>query len=357
MPVNFPAFKPHPLLRGGHVQTIVGCYLPWRSVPYRAVQHLVPLADGDKIVLHDDLPAAWQPGGPVALLAHGLGGCHLSGYMRRGVIKLNDRGVRVFRMDLRGCGAGLVHARHPIHAGRSDDAVAAVEHVRQLCPQSPIHVVGFSISANIVLKMAGEMADNPPPELASLMAVAPPIDLIECSENIQRGANRLYDQSFLSGLLKSIERRKKLVPGALTRPFTTRPRRLVDFDNQFTAPLTGFADVFDYYQRASAGPYLKSITVPTLIVTAATDPIVPVTAFERASYSESTELVVTSCGGHLGFIGRGGVDPDRRWLDWRMIEWIIAHAPERRRLPPPSHVRHPGARGQRLEVRSQMTHR
>jgi predicted alpha/beta-fold hydrolase len=252
------------------------------------------------------------------------------------MVKQTERGYRVFRMDLRGCGAGFAHARHPIHAGRSDDALAALRFIINLCPQSPVHVVGFSMGANIVLKMAGELAAAVPPEIVSLMAVCPPIDLIECSRNIQLGQNIIYDRSFLTGLMRHIERRKKLVPGALIRPLEPRPRRLFDFDSQFTAPLAGFADANDYYARASSGPLLRHITVPTLIVTAATDPIIPVGPFERATYSPTTELVITPCGGHLGFVGEGGVDADRRWLDWRIIEWISSHAKERRLVPPHS---------------------
>jgi uncharacterized protein len=334
MTIQFPTFRPHPLLRGGHLQTIGGCYLPWRPVPYRAVQHLVPLADGDKIVLHDDRPAVWQPGDPIVLLVHGLGGCHLSGYMQRGMVKQTERGLRVFRMDLRGCGAGFAHARHPIHAGRSDDALAALRFVIALCPHSPVHLVGFSMGANIVLKMAGELGSGAPPELASLMGVCPPIDLTECSRNIQLGKNLIYDRSFVTGLMRHLERRKKLVPGAITRPLPGRPRRLFDFDNHFTAPLGGFADAHDYYARASSAPLLQHITVPTLIVTSATDPIIPIGPFERAAYSPTTELVITACGGHLGFVGRQGVDPDRRWLDWRILEWIGSHDQKRRLVPP-----------------------
>jgi predicted alpha/beta-fold hydrolase len=253
------------------------------------------------------------------------------------VAKQNERGYRVFRMDLRGCGAGFAHARHPIHAGRSDDALAAIRFVMSLCPHSPIHVVGFSMGANIILKMAGELAAQAPPELASVMAVCPPIDLTECSRNIQLGRNLIYDRSFVTGLLRHLERRKRLVPDALVRPLHPRPRRLLDFDSQFTAPLAGFADAYDYYARASSGPLLKHIAVPTLIVTSASDPIIPVSSFERAAYSPTTELVVAPCGGHLGFVAQRGIDSDRRWLDWRIIQWIAAHAKERQ--PPAPHLR------------------
>jgi predicted alpha/beta-fold hydrolase len=323
------------------LQTVVGCYLPWRRLPYRASQHRVLLADGDTIVLHDDCPPAWQHGDPAALLVHGLGGCHQSGYMERGAGKLNRLGYRVFRMDLRGYGAGLTLARHPIHAGRSEDAAASLAFVNQLCPDSPVHVVGFSMGANIVLKMAGEFGSLAPDKLASVMAVAPPIDLIECSRNVQLPKNRLYDRSFVYGLLRHVRRKLKAVPDALSRELRPRPRRLLDFDNHFTAPLSGFADAHDYYTRASSGPLLPHIAVPTLIVTAANDPIIPVGPFERASYSPTTRLVVTPCGGHLGFISRGGSDPDRRWLDWRVIEWIASHS--KSPSPPAPHLRRTAA--------------
>jgi hypothetical protein len=179
----------------------------------------------------------------------------------------------------------------------------------------------------MLLKMAGEWGAAAPREVASLVAVSPPIDLIECCRRIQLGAGKFYDRSFVNGLMRHIRRRQRLIPGALSRPVSPTTRRLVEFDNQFTAPLAGYADAYDYYTQASSGPLLARISVSTLIVAAATDPIVPIDPFEKASYSPSTQLLVTPCGGHLGFIGRQSDDSDRRWIDWRIGEWIAAHQP------------------------------
>ena len=60
------------------------------------------------------------------VLIHGLAGSHASGYMRRMAAEVADRGVRVFRMDMRGCGAGEELARGTTHCGRWADAAAAV---------------------------------------------------------------------------------------------------------------------------------------------------------------------------------------------------------------------------------------
>jgi predicted alpha/beta-fold hydrolase len=335
MPLDLPPFRPHPLVRGGHLQTIVGNYLPsW--VQLDSVLHRVPLPDGDAIALHEDgganIPVCQDGNGSkggrphVVILVHGLGGCHQSGYMLRCSAKLRARGYRVFRMDLRGCGAGIGLARRPLHAGRSEDAEAVLAYVSQQCPDQSIHLVGFSMGANIVLKLAGELSTTAPSHLASVMAVSPPIDLVACTGHIQRGLNQVYDRRFVHSLIRHVGQQAAIVPDALSRPLVPRPRRLMEFDSLFTAPLSGFADVHDYYTRASSRPLLARINVPTLIITAASDPIVPVQSFEQASYSSTTQVVIVPCGGHLGFVAAAGPDADRRWLDWRVVDWVALQA-------------------------------
>ena len=102
---EFLDFQPCMFMRCGHRQTVLGTTLPGGRFPYRAQPHTLPLSDGDVLVVHDDVPASWKETDGVALLVHGLGGDHRSGYMVRVAAKLNRCGVRVFRMDQRGCGA------------------------------------------------------------------------------------------------------------------------------------------------------------------------------------------------------------------------------------------------------------
>ena len=325
-------FRPHPLVRGGHLQTIVGSYWPGPRLSGTKL-HEVPLADGDRIALHEDRDVRTDdrdllgPGcSDVVVLVHGLAGCSQSNYMLRCSAKLRAKGLRVFRMDLRGCGAGLGLARHPLHAGRSEDAGAVLAYVNKIAPQARVHLVGFSMGANIVLKLAGELGTSALRQFASVMGVCPPIDLAACTGAIQRGINRIYDRRFARLLVRQIAARNLAAPDALTRPLTPRPCRLMDFDSLFTAPLAGFADVHDYYARASSGPLLAQIAVPTLIVTAASDPIVPVKTLEKASYSATTQLHIAPCGGHMGFVAAAGSDPDRRWIDWRVVDWVCSLA-------------------------------
>ncbi|HEX7448613.1 MAG TPA: alpha/beta fold hydrolase [Pirellulales bacterium] len=315
-------FRPHPLLRGGHVQTLAGAYLPGPRFAYRARQHIVCLPDGDRIVLHDDMPEAWQAGDRAALLIHGLGGSHLSTYMQRIAVKLQRRGVRSFRMDLRGCGAGMTLARFPYHSGRSEDAAAALAAIAALCPGSPVALVGFSLGGNIALKLLGETADQPCGHLDRAVAVCPPADLTAAVEHISRRRNRLYERHFLRRLIAQVRQRRKLLPDLPGADWPKTPRRLWEFDNVYTAPVSGFGGADEYYRRASSLRVCQNIRLPALVIASRDDPLVPAASLELLRECPAVRLEIVASGGHLGFVGRRQ-GADRRWLDWRIVEWVV----------------------------------
>jgi uncharacterized protein len=318
----FPAFRPHPLLRGAHAQTVGGVVFPGRLSEYRARQHRVPLADGDQIVLHDDRPCDWRDGQRAALLIHGLGGCHQSAYMRRIAEKLTQSGVRSFRMDLRGCGAGLELARWPYHSGRSQDAAAALDWIARLCPGAPTTLVGFSLGGNIVLKLLGECGSDPPGNLDSAMAVSPPIDLIASSDWLSRRVNRFYDRYFARLLWRRLREWRRRVPQAAMVEFERRPRRLVELDDAYTARVCGFGTAENYYRQCSSAPIVPAIRLPTLILASHDDPLVPGHAYGQVALPACVRLQMSEGGGHLGFIAARSSDPDRRWMDWRVVDWV-----------------------------------
>jgi predicted alpha/beta-fold hydrolase len=244
--------------------------------------------------------------------------------MQRISHKLGERGVRAFRMDLRGCGAGEGLARLPYHSGRSEDARAALEFIAGVAPQSPVTLVGFSLGGNIALKLAGEMGNRPCAHWDSVMAVCPPVDLAACSRQIQKRPNTLYDRYFVARLVEQLESRRQHLPTEHARPFDRPPRTLWDFDNQFTAVVCQFGTADDYYARASSLPLLTDIRRPTLILSAADDPMIPPLALRTAKLPPAVRLLMTERGGHLGFVGRRGVDADRRWMDWRVVDWVTS---------------------------------
>lgn len=330
--LEVPPFVPHPLIRGGHLQTIFSLRPP-RGPELRPTLHWIELPDGDVLALHDDSPPAWQPGLPSVMLVHGLCGCSLSPYMIRLARRFTAAGVRVFRLELRGCGAARDRCVGLTHAGRSDDCLAALGFIAELTGDGPLWTAGISLGGNQLLLAAaglGEAATLPPPWAARwqrLVAVSPPIDLVRCSENMQRRLLRGYNRYFIRHLMSRLPLPIRQSPELLQRFERPWPRTLRELDERITAPLSGFRDALDYYTRCSAVTALDSIRLPTLIVAAGDDPIVPVDCFhhlverpaQNKQQSSAVSLMITPAGGHVGFLARG---PSRFWIDEAIESWF-----------------------------------
>lgn len=314
-------FRPYPLLAGGHRQTLAACYMAARAELTSTTQQHVELEDGDQLVLHDDRPPQWHQGRPVVLLIHGLCGSHQSRYVVRIASKLYCRGVRTFRLDLRGCGAGEGLARTSTHCGRYTDLDPPIARIAELAPQSPLTVCGFSLGGALTLNLAA--AGSTAPNWARAVAICPPVDLFSVERLLSRPVNRQYDQFFARRLWKKVIHQSRTVPGAPVVDHLPRPRRLREFDERYTVPLGGYRSADDYYQQTSVLKRLRCIELPTRIIAAANDPIVPIEPLLTAELGSQSHLLATGCGGHLGFVGRRGDDPDRYWLDWRVIEWVL----------------------------------
>lgn len=304
-----------------HVQTLGAFLLRGRTPKYRAIKHIVPLGDGDRLVIHDDEPESWITGDRIAILFHGLCGCHGSPYMARTAEKLKRQGVRTFRVDMRGFGDSALISKSHLHGGYYPDVHSVVAFIHRLSPLSKLSLVGFSVGGNIVMKALGVWGPEAPEYVDSAVTVSPPVDLLHCSWNIRQFGNRIYENYFMKRFKKHLSMRRRRVKGLVDSGVNPLPNRLLHWDDQFTAPCWGYSGAKEYYQDASSGPQLHRVSVPTIILTSQDDPIVPFSMYSRFEMSEYIEMVVTKKGGHLGFMAQSR-DPDRFWMDWRISQWI-----------------------------------
>jgi predicted alpha/beta-fold hydrolase len=321
-------FRPHRLLRNAHLQTVAAIYLPQKCAPYAARLHLVPVDDappadgGDQIALHEDRPSHWQADAPAVLLIHGLSGCYLSTYMCRMADRLTARGYAVFRMDMRGCGAGEDLARRPTHCGRSGDVAAAIRYISELHPQAPVLTVGYSMGGTLALNMLAEAGETRIGNLEGTLAICPPINLFSVQQQLRTRLGRRYDRFFVKSMWQQITKRWLRFPEMKPEAPPPLPKKLEEINEWVIAPSGGFKDASDYYAQTQPGPKLASIKQPAMIIAAQDDPIVPTTALLEYPVSDSVETHIVSGGGHLGFLAARNGDPDIRWLDWRIIDWI-----------------------------------
>ena len=319
---EYPNLKPNLWARNCHVQTLAAFVLGRRQSLRIPSRRIVSLADEDRLVVHDDAARNWITGDRIAILIHGLCGCHNSSYVRRAAIRLRQHGIRTIRIDMRGFGDSALISTGHLHAGCSDDLKDVVEYVHQFSPLSKISLVGFSLGANIVLRTLAQWSTEHPKYVDSAIAISPPIDLARCSANLRARGNRMYEYYFVKRLKNSLAWRRQRVANLVDNGLNPLPDRLVHFDDQFTAPVNGFSGAREYYGSCSPIGQLKQVQIPTIIVAAQDDPVIPFEMFDPSVFSSQIEFVSTRNGGHLGFLGQPQRDPDRHWLDWRICHWL-----------------------------------
>jgi predicted alpha/beta-fold hydrolase len=120
---------------------------------------------------------------------------------------------------------------------------------------------------------------------------------------IGRGFNRqVYTRMFLSSMVPKALRKLEQHPGLFNRQAMLAVRDIYTFDNIFTAPLHGFKNTDDYYQRASGKPHMRAIAVPALALNALNDPFIPAWSLPKpGDVSSSVTLWQPTQGGHVGF--------------------------------------------------------
>ncbi len=101
-----------------------------------------------------------------------------------------------------------------------------------------------------------------------------------------------------------------------------RKPTLRQFDEFVTAPRAGFRDAAHYYEQCSPNTHLSKIRLPTTILAAADDPIVPVSTVKNIQHSSSVTVRLEESGGHMGFLGRHLTPHNNyRWMDYFIYDW------------------------------------
>ena len=314
------SFEAHWCVPSGALQTIAGSQLRDKSLPRPPrVRHELQLSEQGRAVLFEIEPK--DKNLPIVLLAHGMGGCSESGYMKRISNKLWMRGYGVFLINQSGCGPGMGLSPRMWNGGSSDDLAKMINFVLQRYPKKSLIPVGFSLSGNVLLKYLGEGREIPE-NISGALAVNPPVDLRVASSIISRKwscslFNRYYMRLIRNQAVALVEQ----FPSALN-PLKNL-KTIWDFDVSYTAPAGGFKDVDDYYDRSSSKHYLQGIITPTSILSAEDDPFVPGYLFDQVKRGKKVSLHKPMKGGHMGYISRY-VTPhgDRRWMDYAVLEWI-----------------------------------
>jgi predicted alpha/beta-fold hydrolase len=319
-------------LANAHLQTL-GAALPFWTpkelppgLPSTEETLTVPLAEGGALkgeaFWHTD-PDGKTSRRRTVILLHGVGGSSHSRYMVRASHALFRRGLHVVRLNLRGAGYSVASAPSLYHAGLTNDPRTVVEFLSRDPRVDGIAIVGFSLGGNVALKLAGEWGHLPPSPVKAICTLSAPLDLDATSRRLEELRNLPYRMYILRGLVTRGELFAQLHP-ELTRYEPRSLRRLTsirEYDRRVIVPMHGFASVEDYYGRSSAGPYLHAIEIPTLMLHAEDDPMVPLETLGAAEdASPHVSFVTSKRGGHVGWFGGMG---EKLWVDTWAVDRVF----------------------------------
>ncbi len=318
-------FEPHPLLKNGHVMTIVSAFVPRRFDIPPAEARLFQVDPESRLLAH----CHWQTGKrkdrPVIVIVHGLEGSSDGNYVRGIAEKAFHRGFHVVRMNQRNCGGTEALTPTLYNSGMSGDYRGVFEELSGTDGFEQVFFAGYSMGGNLVTKMAGEFGTAVPKALRGVCAVCPALDLAACADALERLDNYPYQRRFVKGLMSRYWRKHKLFPERYPLAGLGPVRTVRQFDDVITAPQFGYRDAQDYYENVGAKRIAAQIRVPTLMITAQNDPFVPYASFLAAKISENPviQFVAPRHGGHCGFISRYP-GTERFWAEQRTVEFCAA---------------------------------
>ena len=307
-----PSFYPHPLIRNRHLQTIASSLFRPQATALRqaAREMILDTADGVRLLGFYSPQPAGQAKGLVLLLHGWLGSVDASYIIAMGAY-LYQRGYAVFRLNLRD--HGNTHHLNPdiFRSDRLAEVFGAARHIAQLEPDRPFHIVGNSLGGNFALRLAWQHTTTPLPNLGHTIAFCPVLDPHQTTENLDNGA-KLYLTYFRRKWRRGMQKKQARFPDRY------------DFTPEIAAPTCmGMTEIFvrRYSPYPDARAYFAAYTIthdmmttlasPTTIITAADDPVVPVSQFSPFLHlTPNLRVHIQPYGGHVGFVD---ILPLRLW--------------------------------------------
>jgi len=315
---------------GGNLQTI------WPALFSRRFHGPPPVYERERWTTPDGdfIDVDWQAGDrtghterPLLVVFHGLEGSSRSHYAEAFANWARRQGWRFAVPHFRGCSGELNLAPRAYHSGDFEEIGWMLGQLSAR-HQGPIVAVGASLGGNALLRWAEEAGETAREVVKAVCAVSAPLDLAAGGRAISRGFNRqVYTRMFLNTMLPKAMQKAAQFPKLLDVKQLQRVRDLHGFDNAFTAPLHGFRNTEDYWERGSAKPHLHRIRVPALVINARNDPFVPGTCLPRADeVGAFVTLWQPDMGGHVGF-AHGRWPAHVLTLPEQVMGWMKAHVP------------------------------
>lgn len=306
-------------LPGGHLQTIYpATCISKPAVSFRRERWDTPDNDFIDVDFIDG-----KAGQPFVVLFHGLEGSSDSHYARALMAAVKARGWSGAIPHFRGCSGELNQAPRFYHSGDAEEINWIIRRLHaqhsKINAAAPFFAAGVSLGGNALLRWIGE-SQQQATIVHAACAVSAPLDLAQGGASLSSGINMLYTRMFLKTLKPKCLRKLEQFPGLFDSNRLLEAKNLYEFDNVVTAPLHGYLDTDDYWDRASAKHVLNDITIPTLVLNAKNDPFLP-RRYLPLKAAKCVQLDYPDRGGHVGFVS-GKIPGQLDWLPQKILHFF-----------------------------------
>jgi predicted alpha/beta-fold hydrolase len=228
----------------------------------------------------------------------------------------------VVRLNLRDHGDTHHLNRELFHSCRLPEVVGAVRRLQALMPTQPLALAGFSLGGNFMLRVAAE-APATGLRIVRAIGISPVLDPATSMDALENGL-ALYRRYFIHKWTRSLRRKQVAWPGAFEFGELLSSGDLRRMTRELVLSHSGYADVADYFRGyAITEDRLAGLQVPSVIVAADDDPIIPSVDLARIARPPALRVVTTATGGHCGFFDRLS---GPGWVD-RFVAAELAHGP------------------------------
>ncbi len=311
-----------PLLQfNGHLQSIYPSI--FRKIPFvYEKRERLDLPDGDFVDL--DWSVTEKTANKLVIITHGLEGDSTRHYVT-GMAKIfAANGYDALGWNCRSCSGEMNRLVRFYHHGDANDLRSVIQHAIINYGYQEIVLVGFSMGGSLTFRAIAEFPDMVPAQVKTAIGFSVPCSLKGSVDALSTKENNIYLKRFLRKLGEKIKLKAKLFPGQIDATNYDQIKTFIEFDNRYTAPLHGYDNALDFYEKASVGPLLHQIKTPSLIVQAVNDPFLLANCMpiETAEQHPFLFLEMPEKGGHCGFMVKGQL---HTWAENRAIEFAKNH--------------------------------
>jgi predicted alpha/beta-fold hydrolase len=316
--------RPPRWLRNPHVQSVLASSFIRRAGVVRGARPVVAserevlLECGEGVRLQCFLSSPEHSNGRPVVLLHGWEGSAESLYVLSLAQRLFAQRFEIVRLNLRDHGETHHLNREIFHSCRLPEVIGAVRALQDHFPGRPLQLIGFSLGANFILRVAAR-AREAGLSLAGVIAVSPVLDPHATMAALQGGMPG-YELYFVRKWLRSLRKKKGVWPGAYDFSRVERMSDLALMTAELLRYYSEFPSLDTYLDGyAITGERLASLEAPTHLVTSLDDPIIPVRDLPRIATPPALQVTLTRYGGHCGFFDRLS---GPTWLERRVMSWL-----------------------------------